>query len=157
MYTVSCTVHSFQCTGKGIFLCVGYEDSLTLWQIASHEGVTGHTGETAGGRYVGNMESSKYQETEYLWIPELLKVADVQTHVCAVFSRICPKLFWLLNEKKTRIKHAFFLVILALFYKVLYSFTYFYVILSAFHFGKISIRNSASTKGLMNSSQYQSI
>ena len=46
--------------------------------------------------------------------PELLKVEDVRTHVCAIFSRICAKFVLYMRERKN--KH--FFMILAQFDKI---------------------------------------
>ena len=41
------------------------------------------------------------EQVEDLEVSELLKVADVQTHVCAIFFSICPK-FVFLNTKQEK-------------------------------------------------------
>ena len=62
------------------------------------------------------------------WHPktELLKVADVQTHVCANFLSICAK-FVFLDTKQEKNRHFFFKIILAQFDKIHYGFTEFMV------------------------------
>ena len=77
--------------------------------------------------------------------PELLKVEDVRTYICAIVLRICAK-FVLLNAKQ-EYKH-FLKMILAQFDKILQNFTCFNGVLGPFLCAKFSVSKFGCAKEL---------